>query len=41
MRISLGNQYQDTYEATYEEKTSSIKEYIKKAKDARKSMRHQ
>ena len=41
MRISLGNQYKETYEASYEEKLTLIKEYIKKAKDARKNMRHQ
>ena len=41
MRISLGNQYNETYEVNYEEKLALIKEYIKKAKDARKNMRHQ
>ena len=41
MRISLGNQYKETYEVNYEEKLALIKEYIKKAKDARKNVRHQ
>ena len=41
MRISLGNQSKETYEASYEEKLALIKQYIKKAKDARKNMRHQ
>ena len=41
MRISLGNQSKETYEASYEEKQALIKQYIKKAKDARKNMRHQ
>ena len=41
IRISLGNQYSETYEVTCEEKLALIKEYIKKAKDARKNMRHQ
>ena len=41
IRISLGNQYNETYEVTCEEKLALIKEYIKKAKDARKNMRHQ
>ena len=41
MRISLGNQYKETYEASYEEKLALIKEYIKEAKDARKNMGHQ
>ena len=41
MRFSLGNQYKETYEASYEEKLALIKEYIKEAKDARKNMRHQ
>ena len=37
MRISLGNHYNETYEVNYEEKLALIKEYIKKAKDARKT----
>ena len=41
MRISLGNQYNETYGVNYEEKLSLMKEYIKKAKDARKNMHHQ
>ena len=41
MRISLGNESKETYEASYEEKLALIKQYIKKAKDARKNMRHQ
>ena len=41
MRISLGNQSKETYEVSYEEKLALIKQYIKKAKDARKNMRHQ
>ena len=41
MRISLGNQSKETYEASYEEKLALIKQYIKKTKDARKNMRHQ
>ena len=41
MRIALGNQSKETYEASYEEKLALIKQYIKKAKDARKNMRHQ
>ena len=41
MRISLGNQYNETYEVNYEEKLSLMKEYIQKAKDARKNMHHQ
>ena len=41
MRISLGNQSKEIYEASYEEKLALIKQYIKKAKDARKNMRHQ
>ena len=41
MRISLGNQHKETYEPSYEEKLALIKEYIQKAKDARKNMRHQ
>ena len=41
MRISLGNQYKETYEASYEEKLALIKEYIKKTKDARRNMRYQ
>ena len=41
MRISLGNQSKETYEASYEEKLALIKQYIKEAKDARKNMRHQ
>ena len=41
MRISLGNQSKEKYEASYEEKLALIKQYIKKAKDARKNMRHQ
>ena len=41
MRISLGNQYKETYEASSEEKLALIKEYIKEAKDARKNMPHQ
>ena len=41
MRIFLGNQYKDTYEESYEKKIALIKKYIKKAKDARKNMRHQ
>ena len=36
MRISLGNQYNETYEVNYEEKLALIKEYIKKVKYARK-----
>ena len=35
MRISLGNQYKETHEASYDEKLALIKEYIKEAKDAR------
>ena len=41
MRISLGNQYNETYEVNYEEKLVLIKEYIKKVKYARKNLRHQ
>ena len=41
MRISLGNQYNETYEVNYEEKLILIKEYIKKVKYARKNLRHQ
>ena len=41
MRISLGNQSKETYEASYEEKLALIKQYIKEVKDARKNMRHQ
>ena len=41
MRICQGNQYNQTYEVNYEKKLALIKEYIKKAKDARKNMRHQ
>ena len=41
MRISLGNQQKKTYEASCQEKLALIKEYIKKAKDARENMRHQ
>ena len=41
MRISLGNQYNETYEVNYEEKLALIKEYIKKVKYARKNLRHQ
>ena len=37
MRISLGNQYNETYEVNYEEKLALIKEYIKKVKYARKN----
>ena len=41
MRISEGNQYDETYKVNYDKKLALIKEYIKKAKDARKDMRHQ
>ena len=41
MRISLGNQCNETYEVNYEEKLALIKEYIKKVKYARKNLRHQ
>ena len=41
MRISLGNQYNETYEVNYEEKLALIKEYIKKVKYARKNFRNQ
>ena len=41
MRISLENQYNETYEVNYEEKLASIKEYIKKGKDAWKKMCHE
>ena len=41
MRISLGNQYNETYEVNYEEKLALIKEYIKKVKYARKNLRNQ
>ena len=41
MRISLGSQWKETYEASYEEKLAFTKEYIKKAKDARKNVHHQ
>ena len=40
MRISLGSQWKETYEASYEEKLAFTKEYIKKAKDARKNVHH-
>ena len=32
IRISLGNQYSETYKINFEEKLALIKEYIKKAK---------
>ena len=41
MRICIGNQNKETYEASYEEKLALIKEYIKEAKEARKNMSHQ
>ena len=41
MRISLGNQYNEAYEVNYAEKPTLMKEYIKKAKDARENMRRQ
>ena len=41
MRISQGNWYKETYEASYDEKLVLIKEYIKEEKYARKNMRHQ
>ena len=41
MRISLGNQYNETYQVNYEEKLALMKANIKKAKDARKNKHHQ
>ena len=41
MRISLGNQYNETYQVNYEEKLALMKANIKKAKDARKNMHYQ
>ena len=41
MRISEGNQYDETYKVNYDKKLALVKKYIKKEKDARKDMRHQ